>query len=123
VAGTIAMHVERFMDFSLLAGSVGLAARLGVLVLGFLLLWRCAPGRPRTLLQWGLVVLLAQVLLPRLLGAVVGLWRLTSVAPAVARWADPAIRLLQDLLFAVGLALLLQALWLILPRRREVARD
>lgn len=117
------MHVEQFMDVSLLAGSVGLAARLGVLVLGFLLLWRCAPGRPRTLLQWGLVALLAQVLLPRLLGAVLGLWRLTSVAPGAALWADPAIRLLQDLLFAIGLALLLQALWSTLPRKRGVAQD
>lgn len=117
------MHLEPFMDFSLLAGSVGLAARLGVLVLGFLLLWRCAPGRPRMLLQWGLVLLTAQVLLPRLLLAVVGLWRLTSAAPAAALWADPAIRLLQDLLFAIGLALLLQALWLILPRKRVVAQD
>ncbi|WP_369942292.1 hypothetical protein [Xanthomonas medicagonis] len=117
------MHVERFMDVALLAGSVGLAARLGVLLLGFLLLWRCAPGRPRTLLQWGLVVLLAQVLLPRLLGGVVSAWQLSFPSPGIVLWVQPAIRLLQDLLFAIGLALLLQALWLILPRKREVARD
>lgn len=44
-------------------------------------------------------------------------------SPGIVLWVQPAIRLLQDLLFAIGLALLLQALWLILPRKREVARD
>ncbi|WP_369935879.1 hypothetical protein [Xanthomonas tesorieronis] len=117
------MHVEQFMDFSLLAGSIGLAARLGILVLGFLLLWRCAPGRPRSLLQWGLVLLLAHVLLPRLLGGMVGVWQLASPSPGIVLWVQPAIRLLQDLLFAIGLALLLQALWLSLPRKRGMAQD
>ena len=112
---------NRFLDFSLVAGSIGLAAKFGILLLGFVLLLRCAPGRPRSLLQWALVLLMANVLLPRLLVAVLGLWRLTADSPAGYLWADPAIKLLQDLLFASGLALLLQALWLTLPRKQAAA--
>ncbi|MBD7923211.1 hypothetical protein JR064_07785 [Xanthomonas sp. CFBP 8703] len=112
------MRLNHFVDFALVAGSVGLAAKFGILLLGFLLLLRCAPGRPRTLLQWGLVVLLANVMLPMFLVAVVGVVRLITGFSG-DMWADTAIKLLQDLLFAIGLALLLQALWLTLPRKQS----
>ncbi len=117
------MRVNHFVDFALVAGSVGLAAKVGILLLGFVLLLRCAPGRPRSLLRWALVLLMANVLLPRALVALVGLWRLSSDSPAGYLWAGAAINLLQDVLFAIGVALLLQALWLTLPRKRAAAPD
>ncbi|MCC4594513.1 hypothetical protein NRY95_02125 [Xanthomonas campestris pv. phormiicola] len=116
------MRLDHFVDFALVAGSVGLAVKFGVLLLGFLLLLRCAPGRPRTLLQWGVVVLLGNVLLPLFLVAAVSVVRLITGFSG-DMWADTAIKLLQDVLLAIGVALLLQALWLTLPRKRAAAPD
>jgi hypothetical protein len=101
---------DQFMVFSSVAGGIGLAGKLGILLLGFLPVLRSASGRARCLTWWALVVLTANVLLPRVLEAAMGLLRLYATAAEAQLWAEAAIDLLPDIFLAIGLALLRQAL-------------
>lgn len=111
----IATLSNQFMVFSMVAG------KLGVLLLGLLLVFRRAGGRARSLTLWALVALLASALLPRALEVVAGSLRLHAIAPEAPLWTGAAIDLLRDVLSVTGLALLLQALRLGLPRKPAAA--
>jgi len=120
----LATAIQPLLDVKMLTGGIGLLARFLLPLIGLLLLVRLAPGRARTLAQTGLAVLMVNAVLPRLLLAVVGWMQLVSnrLADPYA-WTYAAIHLLEDALYVLGVALLMQALRRTLPHKPVPARD
>ncbi|WP_420008638.1 hypothetical protein [Xanthomonas sacchari] len=112
------MRLHPLLDVSVLTGALGLLARLLLPLVALLLLPRLAAGRARTLARLGLTVLLMGAILPRLLNAVLGWAELINVQfRAMHPGVYALVHLLDDALYVAGLALLLRALWLALPRK------
>lgn len=119
----LATALQPLLEVKMVTGGVGLLARFLLPLIGLLLLARLAPGRARTLAQAGLAVLMANAMLPRALNAAVGWAQLMSdrlADPYV--WTYASIRLLEDALYVLGVALLLQALRRALPHKPSAPR-
>ncbi|MBO9873453.1 MULTISPECIES: hypothetical protein [Xanthomonas] len=114
----LAVEFHPLLDVSALTGALGLLARLLLPLIALLLLPRLAPGQARTLARLGLTVLLMDAILPRLLNGILGSVALLSPQfRGVHPDASALVHLLDDALYVAGLALLLRALWLALPRK------